>query len=144
MFLKTAEEEGSDYERQDPMRAADPYDDAHPFEARSGAPLAPGATVATALAVAEGLKEVYDPELPSNVYDLGLVYDINVSPAGDVRVLMTLTSPNCPAAEILPGDVAEAAAKVAGVGRVGVEITFDPAWHYDYLSERARVELNLF
>jgi metal-sulfur cluster biosynthetic enzyme len=115
-----------------------------PYEARAGKSLEGDFVPALPLAVAEGLKTVFDPELPVNIYDLGLVYDIHVSPAGDVCMLASLTSPNCPAAGFLPQEMADAASVVPGVGRVGVSLTFDVPWNPDMMSEIAKVELGLF
>lgn len=144
-FLMTKDEidAGCDTPRFDPGMKAGPYVDGEAYEAFAGKLLAGGIAIATPLQVAEGLKEVFDPEIPVNIYDLGLVYDIHVGETGDTRLLMTLTAPNCIAAEILPGEIAEAAAVVPGVGRVGVELTFDVPWNFEMLSEIAKVELNL-
>lgn len=144
-FLITKDEidAGCDTLRFDPGMTAGPYAEGETYEAAAGKPLAERGTIATPLDVAEGLKAVFDPEIPVNIYDLGLVYDIHVGETGDTRLLMTLTAPNCVASEILPGEIAEAAAAVAGVGRVGVQLTFDVPWNMEMLSEVARVELNL-
>ncbi len=89
------------------------------------------------------LKEIFDPEIPVNIYDLGLIYDLQVSEEGEVRILMTLTAPNCPVADSLPDEVNEAIKKIEGVKSVEVNLTFDPAWSQDNLSEVARLELGL-
>ncbi|MBQ3636569.1 MAG: SUF system Fe-S cluster assembly protein [Bacteroidales bacterium] len=89
------------------------------------------------------LKEIFDPEIPVNIYDLGLIYDLQVSEEGEVRILMTLTAPNCPVADSLPDEVNEAIKKIEGVRSVEVNLTFDPAWSQDNLSEVARLELGL-
>lgn len=144
-FLLTKDEidSGCVNPRFDPGIKAAPYVADEAYEARAGAPKE-GAAVASPIEVAEGLKSVFDPEIPVNIYDLGLIYDIHVGETGDVRLLMTLTAPNCVAAEVLPGEVAEAAAALPGVGRVGVELTFDVPWNPDMMSEIAKVELGLF
>lgn len=130
--------------REDPLREADVYDDGESYEARYGKVFEGSLPVATPLAIAEGLKEVYDPEIPVNIYDLGLIYDINVDESGDVSILLTLTSPNCPVAGELPEWVAEAAGSVPGVGRVGVKLTFDPPWVPDFMNELAKVATGIW
>lgn len=92
--------------------------------------------------VIEVLKTIYDPEIPVNIYDLGLVYQIEVE-GKDVRILMTLTSPNCPVAESLLEDVLEKVKGIEGVDNVEVNLTFDPVWSKDNLSEEAKLELGL-
>ena len=87
---------------------------------------------------------VFDPEIPVNIYDLGLIYSLKVNPDNnDVDILMTLTTPNCPVAEDMPGQVQEAVALIDGVGQVKVELTFEPPWDKDMLSEAALLELGL-
>ena len=94
--------------------------------------------------VIAALRSVFDPEIPVNIYDLGLIYDLKVNPdTSDVYVLMTLTTPNCPVAEDMPGQVQEAVSLVPGVGSVKVELTFEPAWDKDRISEAALLELGL-
>jgi FeS assembly SUF system protein len=93
--------------------------------------------------VIAALKTVYDPEIPVNIFDLGLVYELRIEDNGNVYVLMTLTTPNCPVAEDMPGQVYEAVKKVDGVGEVKVELTFEPAWDKDMISEAALLELGL-
>jgi len=112
--------------------------------ARAGKPLDPSVPVAETEAVIEGIKTVYDPEIPVNIYDLGLVYKCEVDANGNVGIEMTLTAPACPVAGILPQQVADAAAAVAGVGEVIVEIVWDPPWDPSMMSEAARVELDMF
>lgn len=87
------------------------------------------------------LKTVYDPEIPVDVYELGLIYNIDISDAGEVKIAMTLTSPSCPVAESLPAEVEQKAASVEGVSKATVEITFDPPWDKDMMSEEAQLEL---
>jgi len=130
--------------REDPGLLAAPYDPGKAYEAKAGTPAGDGTTPPAPLEVAETLKDVFDPEIPVNIYDLGLIYDINVSPSGDTSVLMTLTAPNCPAADILPGEVAETVAALSGVGRVGVELTFEVPWVPDMMSEIAKVSLGIY
>jgi len=93
--------------------------------------------------VVEVLRSIYDPEIPVNIYELGLVYDIKVSDEADVHVLMTLTSPNCPVAETLPREVEAKVRSLDAVKDVEVEITFDPTWTKDMMSEEAQLELGL-
>ena len=94
--------------------------------------------------VIEALRGVYDPEIPVNVYDLGLIYDIAIDAQGDVRISMTLTAPGCPVAGILPGQVAEAARRVPGVREVAVDLVWDPPWGPERMSDEARLALGLF
>jgi len=90
--------------------------------------------------VIEQLKEVYDPEIPVNIYDLGLVYSVDVE-GNEARILMTLTAPNCPAADMILADVEYMSKKVEGIETCKVEITFEPAWEKSMMSEEARLEL---
>ena len=89
------------------------------------------------------LKRVYDPEIPVNIYDMGLIYNIDVTEDGRASVLMTLTSPNCPVAGSLPGAVERAVRGVEGVTDAKVELTFDPPWSKDRMSEAAKLALGL-
>ncbi len=91
----------------------------------------------------EVLSEIYDPEIPVNIYELGLIYDVKVSDEGDVHVLMTLTSPNCPVAESLPEEVKQKISSLDEVKEVEVEITFDPPWNRDMMSDEAKLELGM-
>jgi FeS assembly SUF system protein len=93
--------------------------------------------------VIAALKKVYDPEMPVNIYELGLIYDCAVDEAGFVAIRMTLTAPNCPVAGTLPADVERAARAVPGVTGVKLELTFDPPWTKDRMSEAARLALGL-
>lgn len=93
--------------------------------------------------VVERLKTIFDPEIPVNIYDLGLIYKLEVSTAADVRILMTLTAPNCPVADSLPEEVTEAVRGIPGVNSVEVNITFDPPWSEENLTDEARLELGL-
>jgi FeS assembly SUF system protein len=113
-------------------------------KAYAGAPLEAGVAIAAEPALIEAMKTVYDPEIPVDIYELGLIYKIDIAANGAVAVDMTLTAPGCPVAGILPGQVAEAAAKVDGVGEVTVEIVWDPPWDMSRMSEAARVELDMF
>ncbi len=91
--------------------------------------------------IVAAIQEVYDPEIPVNVYDLGLIYNIAIDDENDVDIVMTLTAPNCPAAGILPGQVEDAAATVEGVGEVHLELTFDPPFSPAMMSDEAKLEL---
>ncbi len=87
------------------------------------------------------LKTIYDPEIPVDIYELGLIYDVFVNENAEVKILMTLTSPNCPVAETLPVEVEEKVKVLEEVKDAEVEITFDPTWTQDMMSEEARLEL---
>ncbi len=89
------------------------------------------------------LKTIYDPEIPVDIYELGLIYDVFVSEENDAKILMTLTSPNCPVAETLPVEVEEKVKTLKEINDCEVEITFDPAWTQDMMSEEAKLELGL-
>ncbi|NAY91550.1 DUF59 domain-containing protein [Muricauda sp. JGD-17] len=89
------------------------------------------------------LKTIYDPEIPVDIYELGLIYDVFVNEEYDVKILMTLTSPNCPVAETLPVEVEEKVKSLDELKDVEVEITFDPPWTQDLMSEEAKLELGL-
>ncbi|MGA9638877.1 DUF59 domain-containing protein [Flavobacterium sp.] len=89
------------------------------------------------------LKTIYDPEIPVDIYELGLIYDVMVSTDFDVKILMTLTSPNCPVAESLPREVEEKVKKIEHIRDAEVEITFDPPWSKDLMSEEAKLELGM-
>lgn len=91
--------------------------------------------------VINAIKSVYDPEIPVDIYELGLIYEINVYPINNVYVLMTLTSPSCPSAEVIPGEVEQKIKAIEGVNDVKVEITFDPPYSQDMMSEAAKLEL---
>jgi FeS assembly SUF system protein len=87
------------------------------------------------------IKTVYDPEIPVDVWELGLIYDIKIYPVNNVHILMTLTSPNCPSAESLPSEVKFKIERLEGVNSVDLELTFDPPYHQDMMSEVAKLEL---
>ncbi|MDO5607485.1 MAG: DUF59 domain-containing protein [Capnocytophaga sp.] len=87
------------------------------------------------------LKTVYDPEIPVDIYELGLIYDVFVNEAYEVKILMTLTTPNCPVAEVLPMEVEEKVKSIDEIKNVEVEITFDPPWTQEMMSEVAKLEL---
>ena len=95
-------------------------------------------------AVISAIATVYDPEIPVNIYELGLIYAIEIAESGDVKVEMTLTAPACPSAQELPIMVQEAIAKLDGVAKVNVETVWDPPWDPSRMSEDARLSLNMF
>lgn len=94
--------------------------------------------------IIENLKEVYDPEIPVNIYDLGLIYNVDIDENNNANILMTLTAPGCPVIDVLIDDVTEAGRSVEGVENVNVELTFDPPWDKSMMSEEARLELGFF
>lgn len=96
------------------------------------------------LGIVEALKTVFDPEIPVNIYELGLIYDIHVQPDGVTQVKMTLTSPGCPVAGSLPGEVKGKVESVPGVTSADVEVVWDPVWNPSMMSEAARLELGMF
>ena len=94
-------------------------------------------------AVIEALKEIYDPEIPVNIYDLGLIYGVEVTPDADVVITMTLTTPHCPVAESMPGEVELRASSVPGVRDAEVNLVWDPPWDPAKMSDEARLELGM-
>ncbi len=112
--------------------------------ARAGAPLQPGLPVAGREAVEDAIRQVYDPEIPVNIYDLGLIYALDIHADGSVAVEMTLTAPACPVAGEMPQQVAEAVAETEGVGEVQVTLTWDPPWTPERMSEDAKLALGMF
>ena len=93
--------------------------------------------------IVEVLKLIYDPEIPVDIYELGLIYDVFVNEDYEVKILMTLTTPNCPVAETLPLEVEEKVKSIDSVKDAEVEITFDPPWSQDLMSEEAKLELGM-
>ena len=89
------------------------------------------------------LKTIYDPEIPVDIWTLHLVYGVDVDEEGNVKIVMTVTAPNCPVAEVLPAEVKQRVEAVMGVKKVDVELTFDPVWSIDMLSDEAKAELGL-
>ena len=116
---------------------------AEPTNTLEGTPLIKPSTTDHPLheAVVEACRSVYDPEIPVNIFDLGLVYTIEITEDGAVTVTMTLTAPGCPVAGEMPGWVAEAIEPLPGVKQVDVELTWDPPWGMDMMSDEARLEL---
>jgi len=95
------------------------------------------------LGVVEALHTVYDPEIPVDIYELGLIYDISIAPSGDVAIKMTLTAPGCPVAGSMPDMVKDAVGTVESVGKVDVELVWDPPWDRDRMSETAQLALGM-
>jgi len=112
--------------------------------AYAGKPLEPGTEVAAREAVVEALRSVYDPEIPVNIYELGLIYELKLDPQGNVGIDMTLTAPACPVAGAMPQQVADTVAAVPGVGEVEVNLVWEPPWTKDRMSEEAKVALDMW
>ncbi len=94
-------------------------------------------------AVIEALKDIYDPEIPVNIYDLGLIYDVEITPENHALIKMTLTTPHCPVAESMPGEVELRVGSVPGVGHSEVELVWDPPWDPQKMSDEAKLELGM-
>ena len=94
--------------------------------------------------IIEALKTVYDPEIPVDIYELGLIYEIDIQEAGKVEIKMTLTSPMCPVAESLPMEVQQKVWEVDGVSEVSLNVVYDPPWNKEMMSEEARFALDMF
>ena len=114
------------------------------FSAQAGTVLPLGKEVADKSRITEALRTVYDPEIPVNIYDLGLVYKSEIESDGSVDVEMTLTAPGCPVAGEMPQWVADALAAVEGIGEVNVRLVWDPPWNQDMMTEAAKLELGMF
>ncbi|TDE40886.1 SUF system Fe-S cluster assembly protein [Antarcticimicrobium sediminis] len=112
-------------------------------EPLEGAPLIAPSTVDHPLyeQIVEACRTVYDPEIPVNIYELGLIYTIEINDQSEVRVIMTLTAPGCPVAGDMPGWVADAIEPIAGVKQVDVELSWEPPWGMEMMSDEARLEL---
>ena len=123
-----------------PLQTRDAMTEALPLE---GSPLVQPSTTDHPLydSVVAACRTVYDPEIPVNIYDLGLVYTIDITDENDVTILMTLTAPGCPVAADMPGWVAEAVEPVDGIKTVNVQLTWDPPWGMNIMSDEARLEL---
>lgn len=115
----------------------------NPDEANAGAPSGGAASGDLKEQVIQAVKTVYDPEIPVDIYELGLVYEINVEPSAEVSIKMTLTSPACPSAMSLPGEVEDKIRLMAGVKDVKVEVVWDPPWDPSRMSEAARLQLGM-
>jgi FeS assembly SUF system protein len=146
----------SSMETQDPVYAPSPWDEHQALDgdvpetaldgvvARAGNPLQPGTELASKEEIGEALKTVYDPEIPVDIYELGLIYEINIEINGDIKLVMTLTAPGCPVAGILPQQVADAAASVEGAGEIEVTLVWDPPWDQEKMSEDAKLALGMY
>ena len=121
-----------------------PYGVGDEYIAYAGTPLTVGEPIADREAVIEGLRTVHDPEIPVNIYDLGLIYLLDIDEQGAVGIEMTLTAPGCPVAGQMPQMVADAVAGVPGVGLVEVRLVWDPPWSKERMSEEARLALGWF
>ncbi|HEX7880828.1 MAG TPA: DUF59 domain-containing protein [Candidatus Eisenbacteria bacterium] len=121
-----------------------PAADANVEAATPGAPLDSAARKALEERVVALLKEVYDPEIPVNIYDLGMIYDIQINEAAAAHVTMTLTSPMCPVAGTLPGEVETKIRSLPGVSAASVELTWEPPWDKEMISEAGKLVLNIF
>jgi FeS assembly SUF system protein len=108
---------------------------------KEAAPVEPGGDLYEA--VIEALKEIYDPEIPVNIYDLGLIYNVVISPENHAKVEMTLTTPNCPVAESMPGEVELRVGAVPGIGHAEVELVWDPPWDPQKMTDEAKLELGM-
>ena len=93
--------------------------------------------------IIEEFRKIYDPEIPVNIYELGLIYDVKVENDNTAKIIMTLTSPNCPVAESLPQEVKDSAMQVEGIEKVDLDLVFEPPWDQSMMSESAKLELNL-
>jgi FeS assembly SUF system protein len=110
-------------------------------QAAEDAPAEPGGDLYEGVIAA--LKEIYDPEIPVNIYDLGLIYNVEVSPEGHATVKMTLTTPHCPVAESMPGEVELRVGAVPGIGDATVDLVWDPPWDPQKMSDEAKLELGM-
>ena len=114
------------------------------FTAHAGADLAAGVARASDVALIDAMKTVHDPEIPVNIYDLGLIYNVHMDEKGDIEIEMSLTAPGCPVAGIMPQQLADAVAGVAGTGKVTVSLIWDPPWTTDRMSDDAKLALDIW
>ena len=122
-----------------------PSTDPHaPFIAKAGKKNNISTKLINKSEVVESLKTIYDPELPVNIYDLGLIYDIRLIDKNDLKIKMSLTAPGCPVAGEMPGQVANTLAKIPNVGLIEVELVWEPAWTKDRMSEDAKLALDIY
>ena len=150
---KPMEQPQSSTQTPDPVYAPSPWDEHQAMDgdvpktgvvARAGNPLQPGTELASKEEIGVALKTVYDPEIPVDIYELGLIYEINIEINGDIKLVMTLTAPGCPVAGILPQQVADAAASVEGTGEIEVTLVWDPPWDTEKMSEDAKLALGMY
>ena len=111
---------------------------------KAGQPFEQGTEIRNKAAIVDALKTVYDPEIPVDIYELGLIYGIEIDASGKIKINMTLTAPGCPVAGVLPQQVADAAASVEGTGEVEVYLVWNPAWDMDKMSEDAKLALGMY
>ena len=121
--------------------SSDPY---APFIAKAGKKNNSSTRIIEKSEIVESLKTIYDPELPVNIYDLGLIYDIRIIDKNDLNIKMSLTAPGCPVAGEMPGQVANTLAKIPNVGLIEVELVWEPAWTKDRMSEDAKLALDIY
>ena len=114
------------------------------FSANAGEPLENGVPVAGEAAVIEAMRDVYDPEIPVNIYDLGLIYNFTIGDVGNVNAEMSLTAPGCPAAVTLPAEVQGKVKAIDGVSDARVDLVWEPPWDKDRMSEAAKLQLGIF
>ena len=114
------------------------------FKASEGEPLPDGTTVATEVQIVEAMRTVYDPEIPVNIYDLGLIYTNDIAENGNIDITMSLTAPGCPVAGEMPGMVARAVSEIDGTGVVEVKIVWEPQWTPERMSEDAKLALGMY
>ena len=131
----------SDFSMTNPFGIAPPPPE--DFVATAGAPLQPGMPVASEETVVEALRTVYDPEIPVNIYDLGLIYTLDIAQNGNIAIEMSLTAPGCPVAGEMPGMVANAVAAAEGTGEIEVKLVWEPGWTPDRMSEDAKLALGM-
>jgi FeS assembly SUF system protein len=114
------------------------------FTATEGTPLEPGTAAAAEDQVIAAMRTVFDPEIPVNIYDLGLIYETTIHASGTMEIEMSLTAPGCPVAGEMPGEVARAVAALPGAGEVTVRLVWDPPWTPERMSEDAKLALGMF
>ena len=128
----------------DPYGGGGAQSDMTEYKASEGEPLPDGMTVATEEQVVEAMRTVYDPEIPVNIYDLGLIYTNDIAENGNVDITMSLTAPGCPVAGEMPGMVARAVSGIDGTGVVEVKIVWEPEWTPELMSEDAKLALGMY
>ena len=131
------------YPMGDPYGGGGAQSDMTEYKASEGEPLPEGATVATEEQVVEAMRTVYDPEIPVNIYDLGLIYTTDIAENGNIDINMSLTAPGCPVAGEMPGMVARAVSGIDGTGVVEVKIVWEPEWTPERMSEDAKLALGM-
>jgi len=127
-----------------PVDGADPAATQYPVVGPRASAATPEGRDAIEEGIVETLKTVFDPEIPVNIYEMGLIYDIAIEPTGEVAIAMTLTSPGCPVAGSLPGEVQTKIERVPGVTAARIDLVWEPAWNPSMMSEAARLQLGMF